>query len=73
MEMEICRLVTHENYRRCMRPWIAFTITALAYMTALVVSYVVMFKQEDRFNLAKWGEEYQKYMGSVTAINFIKG
>jgi protein-S-isoprenylcysteine O-methyltransferase Ste14 len=54
-------------------PWIAFTITALAYMAALVVSYVVMFKQEDRFNLAKWGEEYQKYMGSVPAINFIKG
>lgn len=54
-------------------PWIAFTLTALAYMAAMVISYTVMFKEEDRFNLAKWGEDYKNYMDSVPAINFMKG
>lgn len=54
-------------------PWVDFTFTALVYMAALVVSYTVMLKQEDRFNLAKWGEDYRKYMESVPAVNFIKG
>ena len=52
--------------------WIPFTLMALMAIVSIVVSYLLMLREEDRFNLQKWGKEYQDYMDSVPAINFVK-
>lgn len=53
--------------------WVPFTVTAEISIVILIASYVYMFREEDHFNVRKWGNEYQQYINEVPAINFVKG
>jgi len=53
--------------------WIPFTITAIGAIIMLIAGYSYMIRDEDRFNIKKWGDNYRKYMNEVPAINFING
>ena len=53
--------------------WIPFTVMAGISIVILIGSYVYMIREEDNFNVRKWGEEYRKYMKELPAINFFKG
>lgn len=53
--------------------WIPFTLMAMLAIVSIVVSYLLMLREEDRFNLQKWGKEYRDYMDSVPAINVVNG
>ena len=53
--------------------WIPLTITAFTAIIMLIASYSYMIKDEDRFNVKKWGDKYREYINEVPAINFIKG
>jgi protein-S-isoprenylcysteine O-methyltransferase Ste14 len=53
--------------------WVPFTVMAGISIVILIGSYVYMIREEDNFNVRKWGEEYRKYMKELPAINFFKG
>lgn len=53
--------------------WIPFTVMAGISIVILIGSYVYMIREEDNFNVRKWGNEYQQYINEVPAINFVKG
>ena len=53
--------------------WVPFTVMAGISIVILIASYVYMFREEDHFNIRKWGNEYQQYINEVPAINFVKG
>ena len=53
--------------------WIPFTVMAGISTVILIASYVYMIREEDNFNIRKWGEEYRKYMKELPAVNFFKG
>ena len=53
--------------------WVPFTVMAGISIVILIASYVYMFREEDKFNVRKWGNEYQQYINEVPAINFVKG
>lgn len=53
--------------------WIPFTVMAGISIVILIASYLYMIREEDNFNVRKWGNEYQQYINEVPAINFVKG
>ena len=53
--------------------WVPFTVMAGISIVILIASYVYMIREEDNFNVRKWGNEYQQYINEVPAINFVKG
>ena len=53
--------------------WVPFTVMAGISIVILIGSYVYMIREEDNFNVRKWGEEYRKYMKELPAVNFFKG
>jgi protein-S-isoprenylcysteine O-methyltransferase Ste14 len=53
--------------------WVPFTVMAGISIVILITGYVYMIREEDNFNIRKWGEEYTKYMKELPAVNFFKG
>lgn len=53
--------------------WVPFTVMAGISIVILIASYLYMIREEDSFNVRKWGNEYQQYINEVPAINFVKG
>jgi len=53
--------------------WIPFTVMAGISIVILITGYLYMIREEDNFNVRKWGNEYQQYINEVPAINFVKG
>jgi protein-S-isoprenylcysteine O-methyltransferase Ste14 len=53
--------------------WVPFTVMAGISIVILNTGYVYMIREEDNFNVRKWGNEYQQYINEVPAINFVKG
>ncbi|MEW6103266.1 MAG: isoprenylcysteine carboxylmethyltransferase family protein [bacterium] len=53
--------------------WVPFTISAIPGIVYIIGLLVYLIREEDNFNIKKWGDEYQQYIKEVPAINFIKG
>ncbi|MBU7037391.1 MAG: isoprenylcysteine carboxylmethyltransferase family protein [Theionarchaea archaeon] len=51
--------------------WISFTILAIVHIAVVLVSFSYLIRVEDNFNVAKWGDEYRRYMDELPAINFL--
>ncbi|MBU7015924.1 MAG: isoprenylcysteine carboxylmethyltransferase family protein [Theionarchaea archaeon] len=51
--------------------WISFTILAIVYIAVIAVSFSYLIRVEDDFNIAKWGDEYLRYIDELPAINFL--
>jgi len=53
--------------------WLPFTILAVVYIVVWIGMLAYLVREEDNFNIRKWGNEYRQYMREVPAFNFIKG
>jgi len=53
--------------------WVPYTILAAVSTIAVVAGLLYLIRQEDDFNIKKWGEEYRQYVEQVPAVNFVKG
>lgn len=51
--------------------WIGFTMLAIVYIAVIAVIFSYLIRVEDDFNIAKWGDEYWRYMDELPAINFL--
>lgn len=50
-----------------------FTVLTIIGDILLIISIEFLAKQEEAFNIRKWGDEYQRYQKEVPKFNFIKG
>ena len=53
--------------------WIGFTALAVVHIAVIVVSFSYLIHVEDEFNVAKWGDDYRRYMEELPAVNFLRG
>ncbi|GEM_PF-745074 len=53
--------------------WIQYTIFAITVSIITTGTMIYYIREEDAFNVRKWGEEYRQYMRDAPAINFVKG
>ena len=52
---------------------IRFTILTVIGDIVIIIGIEILAKQEEAFNIRKWGDEYQQFMKEVPRFNFIKG
>ena len=53
--------------------YVPFTFLSVAAITIIVVFHYYAILVEERFNIRKWGNQYQQYMKEVPRFNFIRG
>ncbi|HIH97140.1 MAG TPA: isoprenylcysteine carboxylmethyltransferase family protein [Thermoplasmata archaeon] len=56
-----------------MSPAWGFTILTIIGDILIIIALEILAKQEEEFNIGKWGDEYRQYMKEVPRFNFIKG
>ena len=54
-------------------PFWRFTVLTIIGDIVIIIGMEILAKQEEAFNVAKWGDEYRQYMKEVPRFNFIKG
>ena len=52
---------------------IQFTILSVLGEAVIILALFLQTKQEEKFNILKWGDEYRQYMKEVPRFNFILG
>ena len=52
---------------------VAFTLLSVAAIIIWVAFHYYIILVEEKINIEKWGDEYQKYMKEVPRFNFISG
>ena len=50
-----------------------FTVLTIIGDILVIIGIEVLAKQEEAFNIRKWGDEYRQYMEEVPRFNFIQG
>jgi protein-S-isoprenylcysteine O-methyltransferase Ste14 len=50
-----------------------YTILSIIGTVLAISSYVLLAKREEAFNIAKWGDEYRRYMREVPRFNILLG
>ena len=50
-----------------------YTILSIIGTILAISSYVLLAKREEAFNIAKWGDEYRRYMKEVPRFNILLG
>lgn len=54
-------------------PVFRFTALSIIGDILLIIGFTILAKQEEAFNIRKWGDEYRQYMREVPRFNYIQG
>lgn len=54
-------------------PVFRFTVLSIIGDILLFIGFMLLAKQEEAFNIRKWGDEYRQYMEEVPRFNYVQG